>query len=222
MGTIGGNLMQQTRCWYYRGPAHCWLKGGETCYARNGENELHAIFMTGESPCVSSHPSDPAAALLALGASIRYEKQRGSGETAVQKLYKLPSEGERGYWRLPQGAVITSIVLPALLEGSLSLYTKAMSRAAWSFALAGVALCVDGSGPGAQARVALSGVAPIPVRATDAERYLSEKGLHGVDSGEFGRLVVAKARPLSQNGYKVKLLSGLAGEALRDLRAGAR
>ena len=67
MGTIGGNLMQQTRCWYYRGPVRCWLKGGDTCYARDGENELHSIFMTGESSCVSAHPSDPATALLEIG-----------------------------------------------------------------------------------------------------------------------------------------------------------
>ena len=74
MGTIGGNLLQATRCWYYRGPYYCWLKGGERCYARHGENELHSIFLTSpdESVCVSAHPSDPAVALLAFDATVRY------------------------------------------------------------------------------------------------------------------------------------------------------
>src|SRR5947209_5622843 len=79
MGTIGGNLLQQTRCWYYRGPYNCWLKGGDTCFARGGENELHSIFATApdQSPCVSAHPSDPAAALLAFDAQVKYRTSSG-------------------------------------------------------------------------------------------------------------------------------------------------
>ena len=217
MGTIGGNLMQQTRCWYYRGPARCWLKGGETCYARDGENELHSVFMTDESPCVSAHPSDPAAALIALGASLKYVKARGEGEMMVEKLYKLPGGGDLGFWRLPEGAVITEVTLPSMPQGAKSVYRKGMSRAVWSFALAGVAAWVSGEGAGVEARISLSGVAPIPVRATDAERYLSEKGLMGVDATELASLAVVKARPLSQNDYKVALLRGLVGEALKEL-----
>src|SRR5436305_1856953 len=82
MGTIGGNLLQQTRCWYYRGPYNCWLKGGDTCFARGGENELHSIFSTGpdQSPCVSAHPSDPAAALLAFDALVKYRTASGENQ----------------------------------------------------------------------------------------------------------------------------------------------
>jgi xanthine dehydrogenase YagS FAD-binding subunit len=96
MGTIAGNLLQDTRCWYYRGPFDCWLKGGSICFAREGENELHALYGTGpgESKCVSAHPSDPAAALLALGARVRFRTREGEhdrGEVGV-----CEGDGERG------------------------------------------------------------------------------------------------------------------------------
>src|SRR5207237_577033 len=148
MGTIGGNLLQQTRCWYYRGPFDCWLKGGETCYARKGDNELHSIFMSDPSvsPCVSANPSDPAAALLAL---------------------------------------------------------------------AGVALFVEmDSERIVQARVALSGVAPIPMRVPSVEQLLLDKGT-SADVDELSDLLVAEARPLEHNAYKVALLRGLFKKALR-------
>jgi xanthine dehydrogenase YagS FAD-binding subunit len=138
---------------------------------------------------------------------------------AVEKLYKLPGERDRSFWRLPEGAVITSVVLPPAPQGRRSVYKKGMARAAWSFALAGIAVSVDGVKSGSEARVALSGIAPIPVRVSDAERYLLEKGLAGADPDEFCRLTVERARPLSQNGYKVALLKGLAAEALRELSA---
>jgi xanthine dehydrogenase YagS FAD-binding subunit len=213
MGTIGGNLMQQTRCWYYRGPANCWLKGGSTCYARDGENELHSVFMTRESPCVSAHPSDPAAALMALGSKVRYIAGEQAGELALDELYRLPDEGDRGFWTLPKGAVITEVVVPRPQGKARSTYRKGMARAAWSFALAGIAITIDDSG----ARIALSGVAPIPIRANEAEQYLSQNGVGGVDREELGRRLVAGAQPLRENGYKLRLLKGLMLDALEEL-----
>src|SRR5437762_11186004 len=103
MGTLGGNLMQQTRCWYFRGPFDCWLKGGDTCFARDGENEQHAIFLTEarESECVSAHPSDPAAALMALDAAVEYVSGDGAGRLPVAESYALPTEGRRSITALP-------------------------------------------------------------------------------------------------------------------------
>lgn len=94
MGTIGGNLLQATRCAYYRGPYDCWLKGGETCFAREGENEQHSIFLTSpeQSMCVSAHPSDPATALLALGARVRYQTASGEDEADLEGFYSLPTK----------------------------------------------------------------------------------------------------------------------------------
>jgi xanthine dehydrogenase YagS FAD-binding subunit len=214
MGTLGGNLMQQTRCWYYRGPAKCWLKGGTTCFARDGENELHSVFQTRESPCVSAHPSDPAAALMALGARVRYIVGDRTSEIAIEDLYRLPDEGNRGFWTLPREAVITDVIIPGSSHARRSTYRKGMARAAWSFALAGVAICLDDD----MARIALSGVAPIPMRATEAEQYLSETGLGNVDREELGRRLVAGAQPLSENAYKLRLLKGLTYEALERLQ----
>ena len=142
MGTIGGNLLQATRCWYFRGPYNCWLKGGDHCYARDGENELHSIFHTSpkESMCVSASPSDPATALLALNASVSYRTSSGTFDVPLDSFYRLPTADNRNTVSLPSNAIITSINLPSF--SGKSLYRTVMSRATWTFALAGVALAV--------------------------------------------------------------------------------
>jgi xanthine dehydrogenase YagS FAD-binding subunit len=220
MGTIGGNLLQQTRCWYYRGPFDCWLKGGEKCFARDGENEQHAIFHTapGDSICVSAHPSDPAAALIALGAEVEYVSAQGAGRKSIEKLYRLPSADSRSIWTLPEGAVLTGVVLPVTHGARTSIYRKTMPRAAWSFALAGVAIALETDGDFVTAaRVGLSGVAPIPIRAREVEELLSGSNLNDVDLDAATKRLVADAEPLSQNGYKVELLQGLFRQTFNEL-----
>jgi xanthine dehydrogenase YagS FAD-binding subunit len=212
MGTIGGNLLQETRCWYYRGPFDCWLKGGERCFARDGENEQHAIFHTTpiESGCVSAHPSDPAAALLALGAEIEYISSGIEGRMTVEELYCLPTAQNRSILTLPDGAVITCILLPNGSADRKSIYRKAMPRAAWAFALAGVAIMLEADGDVIEAvRVGLSGVAPIPVRAHEIEGLISGQKLRDLDLDKVANLLTANAEPLSQNRYKIDLLQGL-------------
>ncbi|HKP54285.1 MAG TPA: FAD binding domain-containing protein [Chloroflexia bacterium] len=218
MGTIGGNLLQQTRCWYYRGPFDCWLKGGDTCYARHGENELHSIFSTSASPCVSAHPSDPAAALLALDARVRFVTSRGEEEIAVEELYALPEQSRRSFVRLSTDAVITAVLLPVRSSETHSIYVKAMPRASWGFALVGVAivLTVNG-GTITKARVALSGVSPIPVRARQVEEALQGQAVSSLESEALSKMVGAGAQPLAHNGYKVALLRGLFSEALEEV-----
>jgi xanthine dehydrogenase YagS FAD-binding subunit len=218
MGTIGGNLLQQTRCWYYRGPFDCWLKGGDTCYARHGENELHSIFSTSASPCVSAHPSDPAAALLALDARVLFVTSGGEEEIAVEELYALPEQSHRSFNRLPADAVITAVVLPAASSEARSIYIKAMPRASWAFALAGVAIALEIKGDTiTKVRVALSGVSPIPMRVRQVEEVLEGQTLSGVDSDALADVLVANAQPLSHNGYKVALLRGVFSEALEGV-----
>ena len=217
MGTIGGNLLQQTRCWYYRGPYHCWLKGGDACYAREGENEYHSVFFTDPavSRCVSAHPSDPAAALLALDAVVRVLGANGEVRMPLEELYALPTDQRRSFVTLPEGALITDVVLPVYAGQSRSAYVKAMARASWSFALAGVAIRVRLDGDRiAEARIALSGVAPIPVRSAPAEALLVGRALNTVDAGQVAEALVAGAEPLSENAYKIPLLRGLLRQAL--------
>jgi xanthine dehydrogenase YagS FAD-binding subunit len=224
MGTLGGNLAQESRCWYYRNPEiPCWLKGGQTCYARDGENSHHAIF-TDRSYCVSVHPSDPATALLALDATIVIQTADGERRLPVGEYFTPPRDDHRRLHALGPADVITAVELPAAPAASASLYRKAMDRAAWSFALVGVAVAVTwaGSGPGrgvASARIALGGVAPVPVCATAAEGYLTGKAIDPATAAEAGRLALHGAAPLAHNIYKTRLLSGLLAAALMELAA---
>ncbi len=218
MGTMGGNLLQQTRCWYFRGPYDCWLKGGDTCFARDGENEQHAIFGANQSQCVSAHPSDPAAALLALDARISILSPGGEAEVAVSDLFVLPNETHRSFVNLPDNAVITEVILPPTPLSARSIYLKAMPRALWAFALAGIALYAEvEDGVIKKARLALSGVAPIPWRVSSVEAALTGRPASELNNEHLTTLLLADAQPLSDNAYKVTLLRGLFAQALDAL-----
>jgi len=149
MGTIGGNLLQATRCWYWRLKYPCFLHGGSRCHARQGAHREHAIF--GNERCASAHPSDPAAALLALGATLRTDRR----ELPVADLYRLPTEDDRDVVALEPGELILELEVP---RPEASTYLKAMDRNRFTFALVGVAAARSGQ----ETRLALSAVAPIP------------------------------------------------------------
>ena len=149
VGTIGGNLLQSTRCWYWRLDFPCFLHGGDRCFAREGQHREHAFLANG--PCASAHPSDPAAALLALGARIRTDRR----ELDLAELYRLPTEDDRSTTTLEPGELILELELP---EAETSVYLKAMDRKRWAFALVGVAAARVGG----ETRIALAGAAPVP------------------------------------------------------------
>jgi xanthine dehydrogenase YagS FAD-binding subunit len=149
MGTIGGNLLQATRCWYWRLKFPCYLHGGDRCHARDGEHREHAIF--GNERCASAHPSDVAAALLALGATLRTNER----ELPIADLYRLPTDDDRDVTALRPGELILELDVP---QPQASTYLKAMDRRRFAFALVGVAAARFGDG----VRLGLAGVAPIP------------------------------------------------------------
>lgn len=149
MGTIGGNLLQATRCWYWRLDYPCYLHGGRRCHARAGEHREHAIF--GNERCASAHPSDPAAALLALGTTVETDRRR----FPLADLYRLPSDDDRSLTALEPGELILRLELE---PAGASTYLKAMDRKRFSFPLVGVAAARSGE----ETRIALAGVAPIP------------------------------------------------------------
>src|SRR6266487_5582044 len=149
MGTIGGNLLQATRCWYWRLGFDCWLHGGEKCFAKGGAQREHAIF--GNERCSSAHPSDPAAALLALGATLHTTKR----ELSIADLYRLPTDDNRDVTTLAPDELILELQVP---PAESSVYLKAMDRRKWAFPLVGVAAARFGGA----IRFALAGVAPIP------------------------------------------------------------
>lgn len=215
--TVAGNLLQRSRCPYYRTPDafdDCLLKGGGGCPARDGESRHAAVFSTGL--CVSAHPSDLAPALLALGARLEIRSPRGeTGTTALQALYDEPTEVRSTEHLLEAGSLVRGVVLPPPAGESLQSYRKGMDRATWSFALASVALVLDiEEGRVAGARMWLGSVAPIPWEAQAAAAALEGAEIHdgrpaqeAIDAAVDA--VVQGARPLPRNRYKLPLLQGL-------------
>jgi xanthine dehydrogenase YagS FAD-binding subunit len=149
MGTVGGNLLQATRCWYWRLGFDCWLHGGERCFAKDGAHREHAIF--GNDDCASAHPSDLGAALVALNATLRTTKR----ELPVAALYRLPTDDDRNVTTLATDELILELHVPT---PEASTYLKAMDRRKWAFPLVGVAAARFAGGT----RIALAGVAPVP------------------------------------------------------------
>lgn len=222
MATVGGNLLQRPRCWYFRGDYNCWLKGGDECYAVGGENHHHAILDSG--PCVAVNPSDLAPALIALDASLEYQSYEPMRDVTtdhtipVEQLFRNPTEDRRIEHNLQREELITGVTIPPQPEGLKSVYLKAMERQAWAFALVSVAARVAVTeGVVGDSRIVLGGVATTPWRATAAEGALAGKELNAGNIEEAARLAVEGAHPLDDNGYKVPLARNLVRRALNNL-----
>jgi xanthine dehydrogenase YagS FAD-binding subunit len=216
-GTVGGNLCQHPRCWYYRHPDFpCLQKGGPICYAQGGENRYHAIL--GGGPCFFAHPSDLAPALIALDASARIVGPKGERTVALEKLYRLPMEQLGVGLALEPGEILAEIRVPAPKPGNQSTYLKFKERPSFDFSLVGVAasLVLDG-GKISAARLALSGVAPVPWRAVEAEKALVGSPLDETTARKAAELVVEGSVPLLHNRYKVSLTRTMVRRALLSL-----
>lgn len=215
-GTLGGNLCQRPRCWYFRGDFRCFRKGGETCYAPGGENEFHCIL--GGSGCYAVHPSDTAPALAALEARARIEGPKGTRTVPLLSLFVPPSQDVTKETVLDAGEILTEVLLPPPAPNLRSSYRKVRVRAAFDFALAGVALALRATeGRIDWARIVLSGVAPVPWRALEAEKALLGRPLDAGTAAQAAAASVKGAEPLSQNGYKVDLVRGIVEETLLAL-----
>jgi len=216
-GTIAGNLCQKPRCWYYRGDFDCLRKGGDMCYAYDGENQYHCIF--GGDLCYIVHPSDTAPMLAALGAVCRISGGRTDRSVAVEKFHVPPAEDPRRETVLEVGEIVTEIVIPPPPPGLRTSYRKVRTRQAWDFAIAGVALALVFDGDTVtSADVFLSGVAPVPWRATGVEAAVTGKPLDAATIAAAAEAAVADAEPLSENGYKLPLVTGLVAEQLEAIR----
>jgi xanthine dehydrogenase YagS FAD-binding subunit len=218
MATLGGNLLQRPRCWYFRNSRfHCWLKGGEECPARDGENQFHALF--GARPCCAVHPSDLAPALLALDAEVRLHGPCGERTLPLSELYALPRADQRTETEIAPDELLLSVRIPPLPEGTHSTYLKAMDRKIWAFALVGVAAVVRlGVNQRIEhARLTLGGVAPIPWRAMAAEQELVGREVSEELFARAADAALSGAEPLHQNAYKVPLARTLIRRALGAL-----
>ncbi len=215
-GTLGGNLCQKPRCWYYRGSFHCLRKGGEMCYAFGGENQYHAIL--GGDRCFYVHPSDMAAALLALDATVHVAGSGHSREISLAGFFIPPAQDPQRETVLKPDELVTGVSLPQPSTAMRSSYRKMRARGAWDFALAGVALALRFSGRTVtEARVVLSGVAPVPWRAHEAEVAITGTKLDDAVLRRAAEAAVAKVEPLAGNGYKIALVRGLLEEQLAAL-----
>lgn len=215
-GTLGGNLCQRPRCWYFRSPQPCRRKGGEYCLAMAGDSTYHCIL--GGDACIIVHPSDTAPMLLALEAVARVAGPSGERRLPLGELFVGPAEDVTRELSLAPGELITHLELPALPPGSRSSYRKVRARQAWDFALASAALCLTLEGRTVtRARLALGGVAPVPWRAREAEKTLEGKALTPALAEAAAKAATAGAAPTEHNAYKVRLTRGAVRAALLDL-----
>ena len=217
MATLGGNLLQRPRCWYFRNHRFaCWLKGGDDCPAHTGENQHHALF--GGGPCYAVHPSDLAAALLALDASVRLRGPKGERVVALTDFFTLPTADRRRETTIDADELLLAVELPPLPAGTRTTYVKAMDRKVWAFALVGVAAVVQITNHTvADARLVLSGVAPVPWRVTTAEQALIGHAVTALPLAQVADLALYAAEPLRHNQYKVPLAHNLVYQALTSL-----
>jgi xanthine dehydrogenase YagS FAD-binding subunit len=212
-GTIGGNLCQRPRCWYFRGDFPCLRKGGQTCFAVMGESEFHCIF--GGGPCYIVHPSDTAPALVALDAKVSIAGPQGVRTIPLASFFVLPEVSAAKENVLTAGEVLTEILLDPARPGARSAYRKVRERGAFDFALAGAAVLVALAGGKVQtARVVLSGVAPVPWRSAEAEKALVGKPLDAAAAAAAAIAAVKDATPLPNNEFKTPLVRGVLEETL--------
>ena len=215
LGTVGGNLCQRPRCWYFRlESVVCLRKGGDECYAESGENKYNAIL--GGGPSFIVHPSDLAPMLVALGATVTTASPKGRRTLPLEKFFILPSEEPTRENVLEPAEIITEVQVPDSAFAARSTYLKFKERDSLDFALSAVAaaLELDDSGPVRQARLVLGGVAPAPWRVQKAEEFLVGKRLDAATLTEAARLALRGASPLSKNAYKVPLTQVLVRRAL--------
>jgi xanthine dehydrogenase YagS FAD-binding subunit len=213
-GTIGGNICQKPRCWYYRGDFHCLRKGGNQCFAIGGENAFHCIF--GGQDCFIVHPSDTAPALCALEAKVRVEGPKGNRTVPLEAFFVLPADDFSRETVLETGEIVTEIELPKAASGLRSSYRKVRARRSWDFALAGVALALIFEGERiAGARVFLSGAAPVPWRSKEVEQIITGKKLDPDLIKRAAEASVRNAQPMEQNGYKIPLFKAVIEEELK-------
>ena len=215
-GTIGGNLCQKPRCWYFRSDLQCRKKGGTICYAMGGENQYHAIF--GGGPCFYVHPSDTAVALAALSAQIRISRPGGSKSVNIEDFFVSPQKMVSKENILLSNEIITEIILPPVAENIRSTYRKIRARASWDFALVSVAAVVQFAGDEVRsARIALGGVAPYPWRIPKAEEKITGGKLDAATVSEAAEAALESAQPLRDNGYKLDMVQGAVEETLLAL-----
>jgi xanthine dehydrogenase YagS FAD-binding subunit len=215
-GTIGGNVSQDARCWYYRGGWPCYRAGGNICYADTptGLNREHAILDANR--CVAVNPSDTAPALIALDAKMVIRTPKGERVVDAENYFIGPGTDITRMTILQPGDLLTSIRIPSTWAGADFYFEKVRDRAVWDFALVNVAAAMTVSGGTIQKiRLAANGVAAHPVRLIDVEAAVLGKPRNEETAEMAGQIAIRGAQPLQYNGFKVPLLRNLVKRAIR-------
>ncbi|HUQ89179.1 MAG TPA: FAD binding domain-containing protein [Vicinamibacterales bacterium] len=203
MGTVGGNIMQRPRCWYFRNEEfNCLKKGGSRCFAVEGENQFHAIF--GDGPCHIVHPSSLAVPMIAYGGKFRVAGPNGAREIDAGEFFQMPNANLYGENVLQPNEIITHVILPPPGQRSAAYEVRFKQSHDWPLAAASVNLVMAGSVV-KSARIVMGAVAPVPWRVPAAERVLAGKAITEAIAIEAANAAVAGARPMTGNNYKIQI-----------------
>jgi xanthine dehydrogenase YagS FAD-binding subunit len=211
MATLGGNLCQRPRCWYFRnGQFNCSRKGGDICFALDGENQYHAI-LGNSSGCAIVHPSGTAVALLALDAILQIENGKGPGrQVPVENFFITPARDITRENILKPGELITAIQIPLVMKRYESYYFKQKEKQAFDWSIAEVAVALQLKGKYCRdARICLGAAAPVPWRIKQAEDILKGTTISKSSAGQAAEIAMQNAEPLELNGYKVQVFKAV-------------
>jgi len=211
VATIGGNLLQRPRCWYFRSlHHHCVRKGGEACFAFAGENQYHAIF--GHNGCAIVHPSTSATALVAFDARVELAGAQGRKRTvALEDFLLSPEQDIERENDLKPGEILTAVLLPPLKQGTRSAHLRQGELESFDWPLADVAVVLDMPAGEVceRAAIVLGAAAPVPYRAKEAQAVLAGNQVSNDAARRAARAALAGAMPLSQNAYKLPMFEAL-------------
>jgi xanthine dehydrogenase YagS FAD-binding subunit len=223
MATTGGNLLQRTRCYYFRDTSYACNKRepGSGCSAIDGHNRIHAILGTSEH-CVATHPSDMAVAMMALEATVHIRGPQGERAVPLNQFYFLPGSTPNRENVLAAGELITHVTLPPLAAGARSHYLKRRDRASYEFALASAAVVVQAEGTRIRrVRLAMGGVGTKPWRSVEAEKALEGREASEQNFRAAAEAALRGAKPLHDNAFKVELAKRTLVRALKTVTAAA-
>ena len=216
-GTLGGNVSQDTRCWYYRSGWPCYRAGGNTCYANAPDalNREHSIFESNR--CVAVSPTDTGPALVALDAEMEVRSAGGTRMVPAENFFIGPSTDITRMTVMEPTDLLVAVHIPGRWSGSRMYFEKVADRGSWDFALANVAAALDVQGGTIfEARIVVGGVAARPLRLRRVENAIAGRPVNAETLEEAGRLAVENARPLQFNAYKIALTRNLVTRAIRE------
>ena len=215
-GTLGGNLSQDTRCWYYRDGWNCYRAGGNICYADTptAMNREHCVL--GASRCVAVNPSDTAPALIALDAQMGVRNGGGERVVNASDFFVGPEVDIERMTILEPGDLLTAVRLPSTWAGARFYFEKSRDRQVWDFALGSVASAAKIAGGVIEdIRVVVNGIAPTPLRLTAVEDAVRGQQVTDQTAQQAGQIAIRDVKPLAHNGYKVSLLKNLVARSIR-------